>query len=142
MDGILANILSFTGSQSQKSPHLHLHPTPSSKQKASVALFKQKLAVLCFSKDRPFQLHQYLTSLETKMKGDYEVLVLFTSSTSCCSHLYERVFQWHPLVKACPEADFTNNLVALLQELEQDKVITHLMLCVDDMIFIRSLSVG
>eukprot|EP00981_Chlorochromonas_danica_P001715 scaffold369_cov177-Ochromonas_danica.AAC.48 len=143
MDAILANIFSFTGNQPQKSPFPHLlHPSPPSKKKACVAPLFKKLAVLCFSKDRPFQLHQYLTSLETNLKGDYEVIVLFTTSTSSYSNLYERVFEWHPsMKKACREVDFANDLVKLLQELELDKMTTHLMLCVDDMVFIRSLSV-
>lgn len=132
MDDILANIMSFTGGSSAvKAADANL--VAKVQQPAS-----SKLGIVCFSKGRPYQLHQLLLSMETNIVGDYSVSVIVKSAS--CEDLYAKVFQLHPAVQAIEERDFDLDLKQLLLSFAEGGI-SHVMFCVDDLIFIDRVSV-
>lgn len=128
MDNILASILQFTDggltvAENQTSVHSY---EPSS-----------GLAILCFSKDRPFQLHQLLLSIECCFEEyPQNVVVLYCPGTY--SEEYAVVFGRHQRVTPLLETNFESNFVSAIRLLQLEA--EHVMFCVDDLIFTRRFS--
>lgn len=90
---------------------------------------------IVFSKDRPIQLHALLQSYRDNAHNPCPLIVLYAASDENYAREYAVVMQYFPdnniLFKA--ESSFRNDLIALLESIEEDKV----FFLVDDIIFIR-----
>jgi hypothetical protein len=107
---------------------------------ASSTMPEPRLRVVCFSKDRPLQLHGYLSSLlrEVDDPGALSVFVLIAQpcGTTCPTRgqeilkAYGDVLGEFPQVTFVPQTDFTVNVAALV-----DSGIPWTMFGVDDAVY-------
>ena len=68
------------------------------------------IQVICFSKDRPLQLHGYLTSVFEYFPSDTRVKVLVQAQPQWFADAYAQVEAEFPQVAWCHERDFRNDL--------------------------------
>lgn len=92
------------------------------------------LQVICFSKDRPLQLHGYLTSFFKHCVGRAAVRVLVQSQPQWFADAYAQVEAEFPQVEWRHETDFRTDLDALLGDNE------YTMFGCDDVVFTHRLS--
>jgi hypothetical protein len=128
MNSILANILAFT----EESEQSKLSARPFKPLKCKVGQ-KLCLGIICFSKDRPFQLHQLLSTIDVYLKGEYSTFVIYSSQSYTAQ--YQKLKMLHPNVQFIEEYHFACDLQNALNSLHANEV-THIMFCVDDMILI------
>lgn len=88
------------------------------------------LQVICFSKNRPLQLHGYLWSLR-EYATDYTVKVLVSAQPKWYADAYAEVEREFPEVEWCYEQDFKAQLPALIGNAE------YTMFGCDDVVFTR-----
>lgn len=140
MNNILLNISDFIGpcglhsdynlanKQSFKATNGH-----SKKQLDKV---NPRISVICFSKERPYQLYQLLCSMSFYSP---EFFIDSVISVVCCfgtyQFQYETIFSKFSNVNVIDESDFYEDILHCIQSM-QDQGFTHIMFCVDDMIFI------
>jgi hypothetical protein len=130
MDKILANIAAFSNSNQQKNVQPPEKTISEMKPKSGPAT---KTAVVCFSKERPYQLHQFLLSLEKFAQSSIDsVNVLYLP----CAYEeeYSTVFRFHPKVLGIKEQIFYSDFLGLLKSFSS-KGIGYVMFCVDDLVF-------
>lgn len=93
-------------------------------------------SILCFSKARPFQLEQFIVSVESFVIGSHQLLVLYNCESF--EREYEEVFSRHPAVVRVQEADeesFSEDLLHTLSTLESSTGAGGVIcVCVDDLI--------
>jgi hypothetical protein len=132
MDKILANIAAFSNSNQQK----NVQPpqkTVSQMKPITKSISATKTAVVCFSKERPYQLHQFLLSLEKFAQSSTDsVTVLYLPCTY--EEEYSTVFRCHPKVEGIKEQNFYSDFLGLLKSFSS-KGIEYVMFCVDDLVF-------
>jgi hypothetical protein len=91
-----------------------------------------KLQVICFSKDRPLQLHGYLTSFYRHCEQNAAVKVLVQSQPQWFADAYSQVEDEFSQVEFCHETDFRTDLESLIGDTE------YTMFGCDDVVFTRS----
>jgi hypothetical protein len=95
-----------------------------------------KVAFLCYSKDRPFQLSQLLKSIYQNVHPQPDYIFVLCSAGQWQSY-YEAVQTRYPNIKLIYETDFHSDFISCMKSLYQkigdEGIITFL---VDDMIFI------
>lgn len=139
MDAILANIMAFTANGSEgniKNKEMTVAQRNTAPHKA-ISLLQMadvSLGVICFSKERPFQLHQFLCSLEVYCQP-YADIVMVLYHPGAYSSLYDRVFSMHPNVQPVKEGDFHSDLLNCAATARTTA--THIMFAVDDLIFVN-----
>lgn len=137
MDNILSNILAFSGASSKSKLSPHTLPDSTAK----VVKQERKLGLICFSKKRPYQLYQFLTThqLNVKQIEDNIVSVLYLPGQYELE--YNHVFSRFPTVEkefeCCP---FTEHLMNILISYHE-RGMTHVMFSVDDMIFTHAVNI-
>ena len=80
---------------------------------SSVPKKKNPVRVICFSKDRPFQLKEYLRSFLLMSLDDVDLCVLYKKSDRYASS-YERVEAMFPTVRFVRETSFYNEMQELV----------------------------
>ena len=126
---ILSLISSFVSDEKQISSR----PTAKIEKSQSTDLRESGYGVICFSKDRPFQLDALLQSLETQISPQPEhIIVLYTTDEKWDGH-YDIVFAAHPHVKAVREKHFARDFRNCLDMFGYK--VGLIMFCVDDMCF-------
>ena len=93
------------------------------------------LQVICFSKDRPLQLHGYLTSFFKHHVGDAQVKVLVQSQPKWFADAYAQVEAEFPQVEWCREQDFRADLESMIGDAE------YTMFGCDDVVFTRDFDI-
>jgi hypothetical protein len=89
--------------------------------------------IMCFSKDRPFQLEAFIESCKLRfMPSPKSIVVLYTSSEAWAPH-YDMVFANHKDVIAVKEKQFHTDFLSCLNLLTNN--VDTISLCVDDMVF-------
>jgi hypothetical protein len=100
--------------------------------------------ILCFSKARPFQLEQFILSLEVYVSGCLKVLVLYHPGGF--NREYEDVLSRHPAVLGLMETEgegFSDKLDQSLSTLESALGNNGVLcVCVDDLIFTAPVNFG
>lgn len=135
MDKILANILQFA--EAGKGSTV---PTKTAHDSKAVEPQRGKLnplgfSVIIFSKERPYQLHQLLLSIQRYfIVAPTNVIILYVSGKY--KDEYDQVFKLHRDVVAKEEVDFSLDLLNIISHYSQQPSVSHLMFCVDDLIFI------
>jgi hypothetical protein len=134
MDKILANIAAFSNSSQQNNVQ---PPEKTVSQMKPITSAKSipatKTAVVCFSKERPYQLHQFLLSLEKFAQSSIDsVTVLYLP----CAYEeeYSTIFRYHPKVLGIKEQNFYSDFLGLLKSFSS-KDIGYVMFYVDDLVF-------
>eukprot|EP01083_Nonionella_stella_P180857 646037_1 len=98
------------------------------------------LSVICFSKDRPWQLEQLILSVLKYWRGPYTYSVLYTSSSNKFENAYQHLineFSAYSNIHFVRESNFDENVFDLIQSTKSQYICFH----VDDMIFYRSLDI-
>jgi hypothetical protein len=135
MDSILANILAFSGKTENVNAIKVVPMSKESKKAVKIDSSAKNLAVFCFSKDRPYQLHQLLLSITSFVPNVKDVCVLYVPGVYQAE--YDQVFGFHSLtVRAVLEMDFCSDVISILSSFNE-KDISHVMFCVDDLIFVN-----
>ena len=129
MEKILSNILNFSSSARDNGTRplgtIEASPVP---PKAA----KRGLSLICFSKGRPYQLHQLLLSIKRYfVEPPQRVIVLYC--TEIYEEQYEKLFKYHATVFGIEEVAFHEDLMRIFDEITT----SHVMFCVDDLIFFR-----
>lgn len=88
--------------------------------------------IICFSKDRPLQLHGYLTSLFKHCQDEARVKVLVQSQPQWFANAYAQVEAEFPQVEFCHERDFRSDLESLIGDVD------YTMFGCDDVMYTRS----
>lgn len=122
MNSILANILKFA----DISVDAGCNSVASSYTKSN------GLGVFCFSKERPYQLHQLLLSIEACFDV-YPTKIVVLYCPGAYQNEYDVVFSCHSRVAPLLETTFETNFIEEMHRL-QSKV-EHVMFCVDDLVF-------
>ena len=94
------------------------------------------LHTICFSKDRPLQLHGYLTSFFAHFVGEGKVSVLVQSQPQWFGQAYAEVEAEFPQVNWCHEQDFRTDLDSLI-----DPSYEYTMFGCDDVVFVRDFDI-
>ncbi|KAN0041109.1 hypothetical protein ACTFIV_003645 [Dictyostelium citrinum] len=100
--------------------------------------FKENgIRVICFSKDRAFQLKEYLRTFFKYLKNNNEnfeimVDVLFTYSNEKFKNSYQIVIESFPQVNFTKEDNFTDQLITLVQKTNK---LQYIMFSVDDILY-------
>jgi hypothetical protein len=89
------------------------------------------LQVICFSKDRPLQLHGYLTSFFKQCANEATVKVLVQAAPNWYMDAYAEVEREFPQVEFCHELDFRTDLEGLIGNTD------FTMFGCDDVVFTR-----
>jgi hypothetical protein len=136
MDSILANILAFSGKKENVNAIKGPTISKESKKVPQVeSLPSKNLAVLCFSKDRPYQLHQLLLSIARFVPDIKDICVLYVPGVY--QDEYDQVFGFHfSAVRSVLEEHFYSDVLSILNSFHE-KDISHVMFCVDDLIFVN-----
>jgi hypothetical protein len=140
MDNILANILAFTeGGKSSNVSFLSVKPDVTTKfAKAGNITVKTSdtvLGLICFSKERPFQLHQFLLSLAGSFdQPPDKIMVIYKPGEF--EDLYSKVFDIHPSVIAVKETEFQTDLLDCVNSLPSESFV---VFCVDDLLFVNNM---
>ena len=97
---------------------------------------KFKVSILCFSKDRPFQLEQFLRSYIRFFPSFLEIkfIVLWKSNEIYLSS-YHEIFSRHPEIISVRESNFCADLLSCLNIMYMHAGKGVIQFCVDDMIF-------
>lgn len=155
-----ANILDLIGSFSSLQPEIvaqHSCPTVENKSKnkkkteaipsvkgGDISECKQKsiFSVVIFSKDRPFQLHSLLLSMETFFSdAPCLIFVIYTASNSEWMKKYDAVFgTYSETVTPILETTFSQNVEECFHQIYDKSENGSVMLCVDDLIFYDTVS--
>jgi hypothetical protein len=98
-----------------------------------IATPTQALAVVCFSKDRPYQLHQLLSSIKTTFRVPPTKQIVIYKPGQFRAH-YDTIFKQNAEVTAVEESDFEVNLMEVISA-SLKPITGHVMFCVDDLIF-------
>lgn len=143
-----ANILDLIGSFSAPTSDItgqmikkeYKNNTPSNEEALKTRSSGAFTAVI-FSKDRPFQLHSLLTSMEKFFsEAPRNIYVLYTSSIQWVDH-YEAVFRFFSkTVTPILETNFALNLEECLGNVGNGPNSGFIMLCVDDLLFYDTVS--
>lgn len=141
MDAVLANIMAFTadsntGINNNNEVGVSQRNTTLYKTTPQLKAANISLGVICFSKDRPFQLHQFLCSLEYYCQP-YPDIVMVLYHPGTYDSLYQRVFAMHLKVQPVKESNFQSDLLDCTAKARN--VASHLMLAVDDLIFVNQI---
>jgi hypothetical protein len=141
MENILANILAFTeGGKTTKDLNLSKVRPDAAKSATTKSILVTKtsdavLGIICFSKERPFQLHQFLLSLAYSFdKPADKIMVIYVPGQF--ENLYSRVFSMHPNVIAVKETNFQTDLLECVNSLPSE---SNVIFCVDDLLFVNKL---
>lgn len=141
MDSLLANILAFAGPSAAESSNTSKvagkAPQEVTEQDATVPARsledRKNVHVICFTRNRPFQLQQFLSSLmQFSDVLSTNVAVLCCPVNSDEEMLYREVLIGFPGVLLAIERDFAEDLEHLISEISPNRSV---MLCVDDLIF-------
>lgn len=140
MEDILARISAFTGPDAGKCVTKASRERPQ-KETITVSKRTRKFGLLCFSKDRPFQLDQMLVSFKSAISTSPHVSVVL-----CCAGIwadeYCSVFRKHSDIHVIYESDFSSNLATCVEliraEIGEDGL---LLLTVDDLIFVSRIDI-
>eukprot|EP01031_Cornospumella_fuschlensis_P044195 gene44195-54037_t len=135
MEAILANIQAFTGDSKASAKK----PSVISKVKHNESV-KSALYCLCFSKDRPYQLHQLLHSLNFVHDISIDIEIVAIYKTSSNQSRYEKVAAIHPSVKFIAEEQ--DGFDETLRRAISSSKGTHIMFLVDDLVFLDRLPVS
>jgi hypothetical protein len=106
---------------------------------------KLSLVFVCFSKGRPFQLQQLLTSLKQYvcLDRDHQIFVVYKSERF--SSEYSRLISLHDDVSFIAERDFVSDLISCLSggvDVGNTRnTRQHVCFCVDDLIFTNYVNV-
>ena len=102
------------------------------------------ISILCFSKNRPFQLDQFLLSCEKHLSPPLScnIHVIYRSDDKY-ENLYEQVFARHSNVEVSSDSadddvfSFAHRLQEYLDSFKKKRLLdqSYLCFCVDDMIF-------
>jgi hypothetical protein len=92
------------------------------------------LQVIVFSKDRPLQLHGYLTSLRKHLQGDYEVIVLARIEEPY-EYAYREVAGYFPTFTIVDQHEFAAGVLMALG------VADYTLFGVDDAVYVDAVSV-
>ncbi|RYG69802.1 hypothetical protein EON64_01840 [archaeon] len=130
MEAILANIQAFTGG-----PKAQVNATTLVDKVDEKKGVKLALEVVCFSKDRPYQLHQLLSSLEFISDG-VEIHISIVYITLLYQSQYEKLAQMHPSVTFIEEEGFDRCLRQTISSVNG----THIMFLVDDLLFLEGVN--
>lgn len=134
MDFLLKNVQSFLKDSHANTPTMHDSGVYG---KMAKLVFELGIGVLCFSKNRPFQLEHMIRSLESNLLNEFvgnKTVVVLYSSDSRYIDQYKEVFSRHSLVTSILEQDFSLDFCYCL-DVVFDKKYQLVMFCVDDLIF-------
>ena len=95
-----------------------------------------KLTVICFSKDRPFQLQQLIQSVLKFWIGQYDYFILYQTSSDKFEKAYKYLINELSIysnIHFIKETKFSLNLFNLINSSKSNYICFH----VDDMIFYR-----
>ena len=120
----------------------HDNDANSSTDTTSVIYEKPSLVFVCFSKGRPFQLQQLLTSLKQYvcLDRDHKIFVIYKSEKFSSEYL--RLISLHDDVSFIAETDFVGDLISCLGGgVDIANTHQHVCFCVDDLIFTKYVNV-
>jgi hypothetical protein len=100
---------------------------------------KLRTGILCFSKNRPFQLHTFLKSIKKYVEDDVHIIYVLYKSDNNLIQEYEAVFRQHPTVVSIFESTFSNDMRKICEKFSSLKMYS-IMFCVDDSILVSSTS--
>ena len=95
--------------------------------------------LVVFSKDRPYQLDQFLCSVRANVRPYPRKVVVLYKDTGAWTDEYSRVAQSHPAASFIVERDFAADLVEIVASSAQSCEVC--ILCVDDLVFTGPLDV-
>ena len=133
MDNIFGLINEFTGA-TNKSFQKYEPKSYIKEQKINL----KTTNIICFSYKRPYQLQQFLLSVQNNLNNISEILVIYKveDEDNYTKELYDQVFQLFPVVKAKKETCFFDDTKASVNYLESKfGSSSSIIFCVDDMIF-------
>eukprot|EP01084_Bolivina_argentea_P084190 152332_1 len=99
------------------------------------------LTVICFSKDRPWQLQELIQSVLRYWNGKYEYFILYTSSSIKFENAYQHLIKEYSIysnITFIKETQFDKNLFNLINSNKSEYICFH----VDDMIFYRLFNIS
>lgn len=140
MDDILSKIASFNASTSSSLTPSTSAPAPSLLDEGGLALDEEiKVGLICFSKDRPYQLEQLLISIHKFLSPlPSNIFVIYKATKSEWMEKYDLVFEnFANTVTAILETEFITNLLYCVDTICESKPQSYgcIMFCVDDLIF-------
>lgn len=91
----------------------------------------QSLTLLCFSRDRPYQLSQFLRSTTFLRSNDFDIKVIVLYSPGIWKEHYSHVFSQYPAAKDVLETNFADDVRNIIANCNS----AHLLFAVDDMVF-------
>ena len=99
--------------------------------------------ILCFSKDRPFQLKCFLETFYLYCKDAISITIVVIYKKNASFHeMYEEVFLKYPQVQVVVEDDFYTDVMNAIDILQSiGSMDNNIMFCVDDMIFHSDFSI-
>ena len=105
----------------------------------------QHTSVLCFSKNRPYQLHQLLQSMNKFISPRPNSIIVLYSSSEQFQSLYNVVIKLNTEVIFVKQINFQSDLIACVEDIIQKSCNSSsnhsIMFCVDDLIFLDNLSI-
>ena len=140
MENILSNIMEFSGPPKKIDSRSQIRSDNMIKNTMKVVKRERKLGLLCFSKERPYQLYQFLRSVQFYVQPATEVATTVLCLPGKYELEYKQVQSCFPKVEVEIESGSFKEHLSSIFLAYQKRGITHIMFCVDDLVFTNSVS--